>query len=160
MAHSHRQELSARVKAFAAAQGADLVGIALPETYADYGAEVAQRIEETGAKVRRRVAALRGAEPAPDLRGRTLLVVDDGLASGFTMRTAVEALRQAGASRIVVAVPTGSLHTVEELAPRTDALHCANVRGGRSFAVADAYQRWYDVDEAEAREILASHSSG
>jgi predicted phosphoribosyltransferase len=71
------------------------------------------------------------------------------------MRTAVEALRGAGASGIVVAVPTGSLRCVEELTPRADALYCANVRGGWSFAVADAYQHWYDVDEGEARAILA-----
>jgi predicted phosphoribosyltransferase len=117
--------------------------------------EIQRGIEETTAKVRRRVAALRGAGSAPDLSGRSLVVVDDGLASGFTMRTAVEALRGAGASGIVVAVPTGSLRCVEELTPRADALYCANVRGGWSFAVADAYQHWYDVDEGEARAILA-----
>jgi predicted phosphoribosyltransferase len=116
--------------------------------------EIRRGVEETLAKVRRRVAALRGAEGAPDLSGRSVIVVDDGLASGFTMRTALEALREAGASCIVVAVPTGSLRCVEELASRADALYCANVRAGRSFAVADAYQRWYDVDEGEAREIL------
>lgn len=49
MRHIHRQELSARLKAFAVAKGADLVGIAQPETYADYRAQVEQRIEETGA---------------------------------------------------------------------------------------------------------------
>jgi predicted phosphoribosyltransferase len=117
--------------------------------------EVRRGVQQTGAKVRRRVAELRGAEGAPDLSGRSAIVVDDGLASGFTMRTAVEALRKLGPSRIVVAVPTGSLRSVEELAARADALYCANVRGGWSFAVADAYQRWYDVDEREVREILA-----
>ena len=116
--------------------------------------EIRRGIEETGVKVRRRVAALRGAEEALDLSGRSAIVVDDGLASGFTMRTALAALREVGASRIVIAVPTGSLNTVEELASRADALYCANIRGGWSFAVADAYQRWCDVDEGEAREIL------
>jgi predicted phosphoribosyltransferase len=116
--------------------------------------EIRRGIEETGVKVRRRVAALRGAEDALDLSGRSAIVVDDGLASGFTMRTALAALRRVGASRIVIAVPTGSMKTVEELASRTDDLYCANIRGGWSFAVADAYRRWYDVDEGEAREIL------
>jgi predicted phosphoribosyltransferase len=116
--------------------------------------EIRRGVEETLAKVRRRIAALRGAEVALDLSGRSVIVVDDGLASGFTMLTALEALHEAGASRIVVAVPTGSLRCVKELASRADALYCANVRGGWSFAVADAYQRWYDVGEAEAREIL------
>jgi predicted phosphoribosyltransferase len=117
--------------------------------------EIRRGVEATMAKVQRRVAALRGAEGAPDLSGRSALVVDDGLASGFTMRTAVEALRKAGASRIVVAVPTGSRRIAEELAARVDALYCANVRAGFGFAVADAYRHWCDVDESEAREILA-----
>jgi predicted phosphoribosyltransferase len=116
--------------------------------------EIRRGVEETGAKVRRRIAELRGAEEAPDLSGRSAVVVDDGLASGFTMLTAVEALRKTGPSRIVVAVPTGSLHSVEDLAARADALYCANVRGGWSFAVADAYQSWYDVPESEVRELL------
>jgi predicted phosphoribosyltransferase len=115
---------------------------------------VRRGIEETRAKVARRVAELRGAQPAPDLSGRCAIVVDDGLASGFTMTTAVEALRQCGASRLLVAVPTGSLRAVERLAPEVDDLHCANVRGGYRFAVADAYEAWYDVGEDEARAIF------
>jgi predicted phosphoribosyltransferase len=114
--------------------------------------EIGRGIEATLAKVRRRVAELGG--DAPDLSDRAAIVVDDGLASGFTMRTAVEALRKAGAIRVVVAVPTGALHSVEDLARQADDLYCANIRGGWSFAVADAYQRWTDVSEREAREIL------
>jgi predicted phosphoribosyltransferase len=116
--------------------------------------EIRRGIEATLAKVQRRVAEMRGEGCTPDLSRRTAIAVDDGLASGFTMRTAVEAVRQAGASRIVIAVPTGSLRTVEDLAREADELYCANVRGGWRFAVADAYQHWTDVGEAEAREIL------
>jgi predicted phosphoribosyltransferase len=117
--------------------------------------EVVRRgIEETRAKVARRVAELRGEQPAPDLSGRCAVVVDDGLASGFTMATAIEALRRCGASRLLVAVPTGSLRAVERLAPEVDDLYCANVRGGYRFAVADAYEAWQDVGEDEARAIF------
>jgi predicted phosphoribosyltransferase len=115
---------------------------------------VRRGIEETRAKVARRVAELRGAQPALDLSGRCAVVVDDGLASGFTMGTAVEALGKCGASRLLVAVPTGSLRAVERLAPEVDDLYCANVRGGYRFAVADAYEAWRDVGEDEARAIL------
>jgi len=111
-------------------------------------------IEETREKVARRVAELRGAQPAIDLSGRCAVVVDDGLASGFTMGTAVEALRKRGASRLLVAVPTGSLRAVKRLAPEVDDLYCANVRGGYRFAVADAYEAWRDVGEDEARAIF------
>jgi putative phosphoribosyl transferase len=115
---------------------------------------VRQGIEQTRAKVARRVAELRGTQPAPDLSGRCAVVVDDGLASGFTMTTAVEALRQCGTSRLLVAVPTGSLRAVGRLAPEVDDLYCANVRGGYRFAVADAYEAWQDVGEDEARAIF------
>jgi predicted phosphoribosyltransferase len=117
--------------------------------------EVVRRgIEETRAKVARRVAELRGEQSAPDLSGRCAVVVDDGLASGFTMATAIEALRRCGASRLLVAVPTGPLRAVERLAPEVDDLYCANVRGGHRFAVADAYEAWQDVGEDEARAIF------
>lgn len=115
---------------------------------------VRRGIEETRAKVARRVAELRGAQPELDLSGRCAVVVDDGLASGFTMGTAVEALRNSGAGRLLVAVPTGSLRAVERLVPEVDDLHCANVRGGFRFAVADAYEAWRDVGESEARAIF------
>jgi putative phosphoribosyl transferase len=112
-------------------------------------------IESTLEKVRSRQRSFRGGREAPDLSGRTVLVVDDGLASGITLRAAVAALRRAGAARIVIAVPTGSARAVALLAPLVDALYCANVRGGQSFAVADAYERWSDVSEAEAAAMLS-----
>ena len=70
------------------------------------------------------------------------------------MRAALEALRGAGAKCLVVAVPTGSERTVAALVPAVDALYCANIRGGMSFAVATAYQAWCDVDEGEVRKLL------
>jgi predicted phosphoribosyltransferase len=115
---------------------------------------VRRGIEATRAKVARRVAEFRGARAALDFSGRSAVVVDDGLASGFTMAAAVEAVRGCGARRIEVAVPTGSLRSVERLAPEVDDLHCANVRGGLRFAVADAYEAWRDVDEETARAIF------
>jgi putative phosphoribosyl transferase len=122
--------------------------------------EVRRGIERTREKVRRRSQTLCLALGPPDVSGRTTLLVDDGLASGFTMRAAARAVREAGASRIVVAVPTGSRRTVESLAPRVDELYCANVRGGFSFAVADAYEQWSDVPESEAARILAAPAPG
>ena len=66
------------------------------------------------------------------------MVVDDGLASGYTMRAALQFLKAQGAGRLIVAVPTGSERTVWDLLPLVDELYCLNVRGGFSFAVADA----------------------
>ena len=122
--------------------------------------QIREDVATTSQKVRRRVAALRGQRAMPDLTRRTTILVDDGLASGFTMQTAVEAVRKAGAQRIVIAVPTAHGQAVEPLLAAADAIYCANVRGGWSFAVADAYRRWRDVDEAEAAEILAQFAAG
>jgi putative phosphoribosyl transferase len=116
--------------------------------------DVKKGIDKTTAKVTRRVATLRGRRPFPALGDRSAILVDDGLASGFTMRVAVAALKNAGAGQIVVAVPTGHRHSVEMIAQEVDALYCANVRGGYSYAVASAYQHWSDVDEGEVAKIL------
>ena len=120
--------------------------------------EVRKGIEKTSSKVVRRVKRLRGEQPLPDLSGRPVLLVDDGIASGFTMHVAVEALRKTGADRIVVTVPTGHSGPVERMAAEVEALYCPNIRGGWGFAVADAYKRWSDVNEDEVIEILAKRA--
>ena len=116
--------------------------------------DVTRGLEETRAKVIRRVAALRKGRPMPDMLAHQVIVVDYGLASGFTMRAAVAALRRAGARELIVAVPTGHENSVRSLAEKVDIICCPNIRGGRSFAVASVYQHWSDVSEAEAEQIL------
>ncbi len=111
-------------------------------------------VDRAVAKVRRRVERLRAGRGPLVAPGDTAVLVDDGLASGITMATAAEAVRGAGAARIIVAVPTGHQSAVTWLAAAVDELHCANVRSGRSFAVADAYENWSDLDDAMALEIL------
>jgi putative phosphoribosyl transferase len=111
--------------------------------------ERAAGIEAASRKVARRVALLRGGAAAPNLSGRPVLLVDDGLASGFTMITAIEALEKLGAGAITVAVPTGHAEAVGRIADRAAAVCCANVRSGRRFAVAEAYRRWRDVTDEE-----------
>ena len=96
-------------------------------------------IAGTKEKVQRRVRKLRGDRPLPDLRHRTVLLIDDGLASGFTLLTAVDALRRLEADRIHVGVPTGHADAVAQIAAAVDSVYCPNVRAGLSFSVADAY---------------------
>ena len=118
--------------------------------------EVELGIEKTSRKVVRRVTELCGNRALPDLTSRAVILVDDGIASGLTMRVGVEALRKAGAKHLIVAVPTGHENSVNDLAREVEAIYCANIRSGWSFAVADAYQRWSDVSEEELRVLLAS----
>lgn len=122
--------------------------------------QVAQGIESTKHKVARRVRALRRGRPMPELAGTTVILVDDGLASGFTLLTAVEALRKAGAGRIVLAVPTAHAESAERVAGKVEAIYCANVRGGWPYAVAGAYRLWTDVSEDQAASILAELTTG
>jgi len=105
-------------------------------------------------KVERRIRRFRGDRPFPDLADRTVILVDDGLAAGSTLRAAITAAKNQGARQIVVAVPTGHRQSVLSLAPEVNRLYCANIRGGFSYAVADAYQNWTDVSEEEVDAIL------
>ncbi len=121
--------------------------------------EIRDGIEGTRRKVERRVQRLRGQRDWPELTNRPLILIDDGLASGFTMLVAVAAVEAAGGAPPVVAVPTAPDDTVARLAERAQAVYCANIREGRPFAVADAYQSWSDVTEETAMEILAGSRS-
>lgn len=100
-------------------------------------------------KVACRVKTLRGDRPMPDLARRQVIVVDDGIAAGSTLRTAIAALRKLDARQVIVAVPTGHDRSVELIAGLADEVYCANVRSGGRFAVADAYENWHDVSEDE-----------
>lgn len=112
--------------------------------------QIEEGIAQTTQKVLRRAKRFRGGRPFPDLTKRQVILVDDGLASGFTMLVAVEALRKADAQHLCVAIPTGHASSLPRMASEVEALYCANIRGGFSFAVADAYEAWTDVDEEEA----------
>lgn len=116
-------------------------------------AEVLEGTAKARAKVARRVALLRGGRTL-DVDGRTVILVDDGVAAGSTLRAAIAALRRQNVARLVVAVPTGHGRSLADLVDAVDALYCANVRHGVSFAVADAYQAWRDVAEDEVVEAL------
>ncbi len=117
---------------------------------------VKRAMAEAQSKVKRRLERIRGDRPPPDLHGRTVLVVDDGIAAGSTMRVAVDCLRKLGADRVIVVTPTGHASSVAAIAETADEVWCANVRGGFSFAVADAYERWYDLSDAEVVSLLES----
>lgn len=116
--------------------------------------QIQQRIEFTTEKVQSRLVKLRGDREMPNLSGKTIILIDDGIASGFTMRVAVEAIKNQKAKEIIIATPTAHQQSLQSLESEVKAIYCANVRAGFSFAVADAYQRWSDVDEKEVLEIL------
>jgi putative phosphoribosyl transferase len=120
--------------------------------------EIEDGKRKTWEKVRRRTEKFRGNHPFPVFGDRPILLVDDGLASGFTLMVAVEALRKAGSFQVVVAVPTGSWNSILKVSPQVEKLFCANIRGGGgAFAVADAYENWKDEDEEETVTVYKAY---
>jgi erythromycin esterase-like protein/predicted phosphoribosyltransferase len=101
----------------------------------------------------RRERLYRGGRPPPDVRGRTVILVDDGLATGATMHAAIAALRQLNPARIVVAVPTASLDTCEELRLEVDDVICA-ITPEPFQAVGRWYQDFSQTTDEEVRELL------
>lgn len=119
---------------------------------------VQEGVAQTKEKVARRVKLLCRDRRLLGLTGRSVILVDDGLASSFTMHTAIDALHRQAADKIIVAVPTGHAEAVARIAASVDSLYCPNIRQGMSFAVADAYEQWTDVSEATVAAIMQSFS--
>ena len=105
-------------------------------------------------ELRRRERLYRGGRPSPDVRGKTVILVDDGLATGATMQAAIQALRQQQPARIVVAVPTASREVCDALRAEVDEVICAITP--EPF---DAVGRWYEdfsqTTDDEVRALLA-----
>lgn len=116
--------------------------------------QVQESLVKTNRKVHRRSEHLRGRREQPNLANRRVVLVDDGLATGFTMLVAAEAVRNSGAEHIAVAVPTAHVDATRRLLPDVRVVYVANLRSGTPFAVADAYQNWRDIREDEAARIL------
>ncbi|MFX1316405.1 MAG: phosphoribosyltransferase [Promethearchaeota archaeon] len=88
------------------------------------------------------------------IESKYIFVLDDGLASGFTMLAAIKMIKKYNPIKIFVAVPTAPLRTIKRIMKEADEVFCPNIRDVMWFAVADAYKNWYDVPEAEVVEIL------
>jgi putative phosphoribosyl transferase len=113
-------------------------------------AEVAAREEQERL---RREREYRGDRAEPEVRGRTVILVDDGLATGSTMRAAVSALRKLQPGRIVVAVPVAAPSSCSELAEEVDDIVC--VRTPEPFrAVGEWYVHFSQTTDEEVRELL------
>jgi len=111
-------------------------------------------------RVRLEVEALRGNRPFPDLVHRPVILVDDGIASGFTIDVALRALHNRGARSILVATPTSHTEALRRVGPHAEGLYVANLRSGAQFRVADAYQRWTEVTLQEAGCLLEETRRG
>ena len=105
-------------------------------------------------ELERRERRYRGNRPAPDVRGRTVILVDDGLATGYTMRAAVEALRQLGAARIVAAVPVAAPQVCDAFRDLADEIVCA-ITPDVFYAVGLWYEDFGQTSDEEVEALLA-----
>jgi putative phosphoribosyl transferase len=106
-------------------------------------------------ELERRDRSYRGTRPAPEVCGRTVILIDDGLATGASMRAAVAALREKDAAKIVVAVPVGAPSTCEELAEETDEFICL-ITPESFIGVGQYYEDFSQTSDDEVRELLAA----
>lgn len=127
----------------------DRLGLAEPD--------LAGTVERERAEAARRLRRYRGDRPATDVRNRVVVVVDDGLATGSTMRAAVTAVRHGRPAAVVVAVPVGSRDTCARLAGEVDEVVC--LTKPRAFtAVGQAYVDFSPTSDDEVRRALTEVS--
>ena len=106
-------------------------------------------------ELKRRDEAYRGGRPAPDLAGKTVILVDDGIATGASMLAAVRAVRAAKPQKIVVAVPVGPLSTCRQIGGEADDVVCATTPV-RFQAVGQVYADFHQVSDEEVRDLLVT----
>jgi putative phosphoribosyl transferase len=111
------------------------------------------------AEVDRRARRFRGARPPLSIRGRTVIVVDDGIATGSTARAALDVARAHGAARVVLAVPVAPPESLQELAPHADDV-VALAAPASFFAVGQWYDDFTQVSDDEVNRLLAAASIG
>jgi putative phosphoribosyl transferase len=112
-------------------------------------------VKQQKSEIRRRIRVLRGGRPLPEMKNRIVILVDDGIAMGSTMRASIQLCKKQGASRIVVATPVASWWVAQEIEAMVDQVVVLTTPA--SFrAVAQVYQDWYDVSDAEVLEIMKS----
>ncbi len=119
------------------------------------GEVLAATLEREARELRRRVEVYRDGRAPLDVRGRTVIVVDDGLATGLTDLAAVRALRARGAARIVVAVPVGARESIDRVGAEADEIICHTVPR-RLVGVGRWYQDFSPVSDREVVALLAA----
>jgi predicted phosphoribosyltransferase len=125
----------------------------IPPDVLDRAAEAERR------ELERRERSYRGDRPEPHVEGRTVILVDDGLATGSTMRAAVQALRQQRPARIVVAVPVAAFATGEELRREVEDVVCF-ATPEPFMAVGRFYDDFAQTTDDEVRDLLAAARAG
>jgi putative phosphoribosyl transferase len=110
-------------------------------------------VEQQQGEIKRRIRVLRGGGPLPEIADRTVILVDDGIAMGSTMRASIQLCKKQGAGKIVVATPVAGQRVAQEIEAMVDRV-VVLTKPAYFRAVAQVYQDWYDVPDAEVLEIM------
>jgi putative phosphoribosyl transferase len=122
-------------------------------------AEIEEQKRIVKEELDKRNELFRNGRPSPNLESKSVILVDDGLASGYTMMASIHEVKKRNAARTTVAVPTASLSSLERLGGMADEIYCANIREEPYFAVASAYENWYDLDQDEVMRLIATRKA-
>jgi len=117
------------------------------------GSMIREVTEQQKTEMQRRIEVLRGGQPLPPIEGRTVILIDDGIAMGSTMRASITLCRNRNARRIIVAAPVAGLDAAKQVARFADeivVLSCPR----NFYAVAQVYENWYDVSDEEVTQIM------
>jgi putative phosphoribosyl transferase len=117
-------------------------------------AAIEEATERELAEIERRDRLYRAGRPPPDLAGRCVILVDDGIATGATLRAAVEVVRQSNVARLVVAAPVGAPDSVAALVPEVDEMVCLATPFG-FHAVSPWYRHFDQTGDEEVQDLLA-----
>lgn len=106
-------------------------------------------------EVRRREKVYRGEKPFPEVKDKIVILIDDGLATGFTMLAAIKSIKKYQPKKVVVAVPVSPQDSIKRVKPQVDELICLYIqKAGFSFAVASFYQEFPDPTDEKVIELL------
>ena len=117
------------------------------------------QIQKVRSDIRQRSLLYRGTRPLPGVAGKTAIIVDDGLASGYTMMAAVESVRRRGPRRIVVAVPVASATAVKEVEKLGVTIVTVNTAYVPKFYVSDFYRYWDVLTDEQALKAFKDWQS-
>jgi len=116
--------------------------------------EIDAIVDEVYEEVMRRDKLYRGTRPFPELKDRCVIIVDDGLAAGFTMLAAIQFAKKKEAIKILCAVPVAHDNSYNMVKREVDSIICIHIDRGYSFAVASFYESFPDMRDSEVISIL------